>query len=41
MELVKDLVANQPILIDTIEGAKDLFKRDQKNLLHCLTTVLL
>lgn len=41
LEMVADMKAGTPTLIDKTQHQKELFKRDKAGLLHCLSTVLL
>jgi dynein heavy chain len=41
MDLVNEIETSIPPLIDKEEHAKDIFKVNNKGLMHCLTTVLL
>jgi dynein heavy chain len=40
-ELAQELLNGVPAIIDKEEHAKDIFKPNNKGLLHCLSTVLL
>jgi dynein heavy chain len=40
-ELSEELEANLPLILDKEDHAKDIFKPNNKGLLHCLSTVLL